>query len=171
MIRPHFVVLIALVLGISLASEAWSAQACRKTPSVKEPAWYVTPPKDKGNLISRGKAEASDMQLAIDEAVLAARGEFALKVESSWQELLDSLRKEMPNCGAPLQMSTEVALAGTKIRRQKAMKRGKIYAAYVLVSWPKASLAAALLARAQEDAEWYDEVKGTMVVRGLAKKQ
>jgi hypothetical protein len=46
-----------------------------------------------------------------------------------------------------------------------------LFTAYVLVSWPKASLGVALLARAQEDAEWYDEVKGTMVVRGLAKKQ
>ncbi len=171
MIRFHFVGLIVSVLGIALASEAWSAHAGRKAPRVKEPAWFVTPPKDKENLISRGKAEGSDMQLAIDEAVLAARGEFASKVESSWQELLDSLGKEMPNCGAPLRSSTEVVLGGTRVRQQKTMKRGKQFTAYVLVSWPKASLGAALLARAQEDAEWYDEVKGTVVVRGLAKKQ
>jgi hypothetical protein len=171
MIRPHFSVLIALVLGISLGSEAGSAQAGKKAPRAKEPAWYIAPPEDKVNVIARGKAEASDMQVAIDEAVVEARGAFALKVESSWQQLLDSLGKEMPNCGAPLLASTEVALAGTKVRQQKTTKRGTIFTAYVLVSWPKASLAAALLARVQEDAEWYDEVKGTMVVRELAKKR
>jgi len=169
--HSRFVVLIVLVLGLSLASEAWSAQAPRKASRVKEPTWFVTPPQDKENLISRGKAEASDMQLAIDGAVFAARGWFASKVDSSWQELLDSLGKEMPNCGAPLRACTEVALTGTKVRQQRTMKRGKQFTAYVLVSWPTASLAAALLARAQEDSEWYDQVKGTMVVKGLAKKQ
>jgi hypothetical protein len=171
MIRPRFVALITLGLGMLVASEAWSAQTGRKAPRVKEPAWYVAPPEDKENLIARGKAEASDTQVAIDEAVFAARGEFARKVDSLWQELLDSLGKEMPNCGAPLQASTEVALAGTKVRQQKTMKRGKTFTAYVVVSWPKASLDAALFARAQEDVEWYNKVKGTMVVRGLAKKQ
>lgn len=171
MIPPHLVMLITLVFGMSLASEEWSEQAVRKPPRVKEPAWYVAPPEDKDDLIARGKAEASDTQVAIDEAVFAARAELVSEVESAWRKFLEEVRKEMPNCGAPLQVSTEVVLTGTKIRQQKTMKRGKSCTAYVLVSWPKASLGAALLARAQEDAEWYGRVAGTMVVRELAKKR
>jgi hypothetical protein len=167
MIHFRSVTHLVLMFGILFAVEASEAQSTKKPPRIKEPAWFVALPKDKGNLMACGKAEARDMQLAIDKAVVAARGALASQVESSWQKFLEALRKEMPNCGTPILGSTEVALANTKIRQQKTVKRKKIYTAFVLVSWPNASLDAALLARAQEDAEWYGRVKGTKAVIGM----
>ena len=171
MIRPGVVALIVMALPLWPGAEARAAQSDTKVAPVKEPAWYVNPPKDKENIIVRGKAESGDKQLALDKAVLAARSELALKVDSSWQDFLGTLRKEMPTCSEPLRGSGDVALAGTKIRKQKSTKKGKVYTAFVLVAWPRASLNPALYARAQEDAWWYDRVKGTVAVRGLANKR
>jgi hypothetical protein len=169
MIRAHSLGLILLVLSLWPAVEATQAQSKKKPSRVKEPAWFTAPPKDTVNLIVRGKAEAPDMQLAIDKAGVAARGDLASKVDSSWQKVLGALGKEMPECGRPSQSSTEVTLTGTKIREQKTVKKGKKYTAYVLISWPNASFAAALLARAKEDTVWYDSVKDAKVIQGLSK--
>jgi len=169
MIRSHHVGLIMLVLSFWPAVEATQAQSTKKPSRVKEPAWFAAPPKDTVNLIVRGKAEAPDMQLAIDKAGVAARGDLASKVDSSWQKVIEALGKEMPNCGRPSQASAEVTLTGTKIREQKTVKKGKKYTAYVLISWPNASFDAALLARAKEDAGWYDSVKDAKVIQGLSK--
>lgn len=171
MINSGCVVHILLVLSMVLSVDASQAQSAKKPTRVKEPAWFVAPPMDSENLIARGKVEASDMQVALDQALAVARGELAVQCESSWQRFLEALRKEMPNCGIPLKARAEVVLTGTTILRQKTMKRRKMYTAFVLVSWPSASLDAALLTRAKEDTGWYDGVKGTSLVRRLEKKR
>ena len=64
-----------------------------------------------------------------------------------------------------------MTLTGTKIREQKTVKKGKKYTAFILISWPNASFDAAVLARAKEDAVWYDGVKEAKVIQGLSKAQ
>ncbi len=166
--RSLRVIIPALMALMCLASfsdaQSWKP---KKLPPLKIPAWYQTIPRDKDSWLARGREDAADMQLSVDKATLVARVSLASILESQWQDLLLTLRKEMTGVRDPAYTKDEATLSGTTVRFQKVVKRGKIYTAFVLVALPKSACMKALRARAHEDGEWFEGVKESRVIKTL----
>jgi hypothetical protein len=164
-------VLAGLAVLCLFAVNPVSAQAsrARKLPPLKFPSWYQTLPKDKDNLLARGMEQGADMQLSIDKAAAVARMALGAQLEAQWLGTLSQARTELPGLRDPQYNKDEAKLTGSSIRFQKAVKRGKLYTAFVLVAWPKSSVREALQARAREDGAWLESAKDSKTVQALMK--
>lgn len=168
--RP-FVVMAALLCGLltpapgagPIAAQA-KKQATRPAP-ITPPSWFEKVPVDEKNVVARGRAEAKDQQLAIDRAVLAARGDIAGVLEGRWKELTVDVRREGFSTAEPAW--EPFTLKKSTIKKQRAFRRGKTWTAFVLVSIPKTSIPALLLERARGNQGWYSTVKESRAIRKL----
>jgi hypothetical protein len=164
----HTVVLLSLVLAFLAADTfLWgqTTKPVKKTSAVTPPKWYTNVPKDTANLVTRGKGEGKDQQLAIDRAIMAAREEIVAIIEKQWKELLLAIRNEGIVANEP--QIESITLQGSKTTKQKASKSKKTWTAFVLVSFPKSSVPPLLLDRAHHSEPWYSQVRHSNAIREL----
>lgn len=160
-------ILFAAVGAVALAacaspdpgSPAWTAQQAQKKEearadavkaSVSEiPSWYATPPNDEFSIYAPGTATSSDLQFALDKAVLAAKRSLADRVNS---KLSSKMKEFISESGASenaqvlteservtSNLITEVNLTGYAVTERKMIPSGNQYRAYVLVQYPLGS--------------------------------
>jgi hypothetical protein len=161
-----FLLLLSLIcVTAPFALFAQTTKSAKPTSAVVPPKWYTNIPKDSVNLVTRGKGEAKDQQLAIDRAALAAREEIVAVIEKRWKELLQAIKNEGIVANEPQVES--ITLKGSKTTKQKAVKSKKVWTAFVLVSFPKSSVPPLLLDRVRQNEQWYSQVKNSKSVREL----
>ncbi len=146
-------------------SLAQSGKTKKSTSSVKPPKWFEVIPQDSLNLVTRGRAQSKDQQVAVDKAVAAARDSIVFATEVPWKELVRGIREEGITAEEPARGA--VTLHGSKIKEQKVSKKKKTWTAFVLVSLPRSSIPSLLLERVQSDSQWYAQVRQTRAVQEL----
>ncbi len=163
-LRGTLCIVIAALVSGNICGSTQTRKGTKRTPPLVSPRWYDTLPSDASNLFARGRAESKDQQLAIDKAVMAAREEIALRCEEQWTTLLVSIRTEDASLPAADSGWGPVTLTKTRIRQQKAVRKGKTWTAFVIVSLPRSSLHSLLLERLHRDDRWYSQVKNSRAV-------
>jgi len=141
------------------ASPAWTAQQAQKKEEVRVaavkdsvaeiPSWYGNPPGDEHSVYAPGTATSTDLQFAIDKAVLAAKRSLADRLNS---RLSSKMKEFVSESGASenAQMVTEservtsnliseVNLTGYAVTERRLIPSGNQYRAYVLLQYPLGS--------------------------------
>ncbi len=121
-------------------------QATVKDTVADLPSWYLTPPADDTALYAPGTATSSDLQFAVDKAVIGAKRALADRVNS---RLSSKLKEYMSESGAAADakamieservtsnLITEVNLSGYRITEKQVIPAGGQFRAYVLVQYP-----------------------------------
>jgi hypothetical protein len=163
-IRTLLVVAICVALPSAVPGQV-SRTAGRAAP-VTPPKWYPNPPTDSASLVARGQAKANDQQLAIDRAVLVARTDIALALQSRWKRLIQEIRAEGITASEPAW--DPFVIKDCKTLKQQAVKRRKIWTAFVLVTLPTSSVSPLLMEKAQSDSRWYQLVRNTRAIARLS---
>ena len=150
--------------GLSLAVlAALSLTACATpqpgTPEAKKqsaedtadaiPDWFLTMPQDDMALYAAGTAQSSDLQLAMDKAVLSAKRALADRINSHVSSKMKEFVAET-GTGADTQVTseiervtsnliTEVSLSGYSQANAKVITDQGSYRSYVLLKYPMGS--------------------------------
>lgn len=135
---------------------AWTAEQARKkeearVEAVKDsvsdlPSWYGNPPSDDHSIYAPGTATSTDLQFALDKAILAAKRSLADRVNSKLSAKMKEFVSES-GTGETAQvlneservtsnLITEVNMAGYAVTERKIIPSGGQYRAYVLVQYP-----------------------------------
>jgi hypothetical protein len=157
----YVVACVGMVVLAGTLHEA-SAQVARppaRTGGVKAPEWYEKLPGDPANFQARGSGKSKDMQVAIDKAVVEARASIVREIDARWKALLAAIRNET-HVGDPGKAGT-VTLSGTSVVRQTAVKRGRAWTGFAVVSLSEEGIHNELIRRLHQNAEWYERVKGS----------
>jgi hypothetical protein len=140
-------------------SPGWLAQLAQKkeearTTAVRDsvselPSWYNTPPNDEFSVYAPGTSTSTDLQFALDKAILAAKRSVADRLNSKLSSKLKEYLSESGASESVLVISeseritsnliTEVNLTGYAVTERKIISAGNQYRAYVLVQYPLGS--------------------------------
>jgi hypothetical protein len=137
-------------------SPAWTAQQAQKkeearTAAVKDsvselPSWYNAPPNDEFSIYAPGTSTSTDLQFALDKAILAAKRSVADRVNSKMSSKLKEYLSETAASESvqvineservTSNLITEVNLTGYAVTERKVIPASNQYRAYVLVQYP-----------------------------------
>ncbi len=93
---------------------------------VEIPDWFGNVPQDSEVLYASKTATSRNLQMAIDKAVAHARAEIAQQIKVHIKDL-DKRNDEE---------TASVTLLGSKVIKQKVVKQGDLWRAYILVEYP-----------------------------------
>lgn len=137
-------------------SPAWTAQQAQKKDEARAaavktavdeiPSWYSAPSDDEYSITAPGTAASTDLQFALDKAVLAAKRSLADRLNSKLSAKIKEFVAESGAAeGAPVtsesertttNLISEVNLTGYAVKEQKLIPSGGQYRAYVLLQYP-----------------------------------
>ena len=110
------------------------------------PAWYKKPTAKPGYWVAAGTDRSTDMQFALDKAMLSAKSSLAAQVKSAVTSTIKSFVAESGDPSAPSlereiekvakDVVAEVALTGHHIVNHEIIREGTYYRAYVLIDMP-----------------------------------
>ena len=163
MIQTRTLVVVATALGLAACAQApkpgtaeYAAQQeeAKRTAQIEHaqavvtdaPSWFTGATYDEQSIFAPGTSQSSDLQLAIDKAILSAKRNLADRVNSRISSKLKELISESGS-GENAQVQaeaervtnnsiTEVNLAGYNIKEQKLVSVGAQYRVYVLLQYP-----------------------------------
>jgi hypothetical protein len=137
------------------------------------PSWYSKPKTDPQYLIAKASSTSKDKQLAIDKALHDARVELGRIVQAR----LDSVRRATEREASLDLQGTEryqkagekiaADLKGSRVRNQKASKKGKSWTAFVVVEIPVGATSDALVREVKDDALLVPTLGPTQAFRAL----
>lgn len=146
------------------------------TTEGEEPEWYTNVPEDPNILFAAKTATSRDKQLAVDKAVQDARAEIAKQLEVKIQGLEKRFTEET-GIGEDSQLLDQFtkanksivnqSLIGSKIEKQKTIKDGNTYRAYVLVKLPLGAAKEALLQQIKQNEQIYTRVRASQTFQEL----
>lgn len=140
------------------------------------PDWYSNPPTEANYLFATNTQTSQDMQLAIDQATEGGR----LKIGRELQLRIEGLQKRFAqqtgtsNNAQLLQMFTQAektvvstSLEGSSVKKQKIVKDGNLWRAYVLVQYPIGAANAALMQQIRNNSQMYTSYKASQAFKDL----
>ena len=110
------------------------------------PSWFLTPPTDANAIYAAASEVSSDMQMAVDKAVLSAKRSLASQVGNRMSSKMKEFVMEV-GAGSDTQLSreiervsqevvTDVNLAGFRQNEVKVITQAGNFRAYVLLQYP-----------------------------------
>ena len=167
---------LAVALTVLLLSGCGGSGQTTLTPTPSEetvenvPDWFLSPPEDPNYLFGSGTATSRSMQMAVDKATTAARGNIASTLESKFEGLTKRFQEEVGEASES-QMLTQFTqaqkevvsqvLRGVSTREREIKKEETIYRAYVLMNMPVGQAAAELMSKISENEEMYTRFRAT----------
>jgi hypothetical protein len=146
------------LLGILAMVTAIDLPALAQDKPPAPPSWYSKPKTDPQYLIAKASSTSKDKQLAIDKALHDARVDLGKIIQAR----LDSVRRATEREASLDLEGTEqyqkaeekiaVDLLGSRVRNQKASKKGKSWTAFVVVEIPVGATSDALVREVKDDA-------------------
>jgi hypothetical protein len=143
------------------------------------PDWFLKPPADANAVYAAGTATSSDLQMAIDKAVLGAKRSLADRVNS---HLSAKMKEFMSETGAAEDaqvmeesqqvtenLVTEVNLAGYTVYKEKIVPANTQYRAYVLLQYPLGEANRLLLDRVKRNNRLQTRLQASKAFRELEK--
>ena len=140
------------------------------------PDWYTKVPQDSIYLLSPNSQASQDMQLAVDKAMAGGRADIGRQLEVKIEGLQKRFTEETGtgNDAQLLQMFTEAektvistTLNGSKAKKQKIVKDGDLWRAYVLVEYPIGAANEALLQQIKNNEQMYTRFRATETYKEL----
>ena len=167
---------LAVALTVLLLSGCGGSEQTTLTPTASDetvenvPDWFVSPPEDPNYLFGAATATSRSMQMAVDKATTAARGNIASTLESKFEGLTKRFQEEVGEASES-QMLTQFTqaqqevvsqvLRGVSTREREIKKEESIYRAYVLMNMPVGQAAAELMSKISENEEMYTRFRST----------
>ena len=140
------VLLFSLILLLPLLAGCPSAPQQAAQPTMQAgPEWYMNPPSDPNFLYAAKSETSQDLQRAIDKAVLSGRQDIAQQVEVRITSLQKKFDEEtgmgqdsqlLSQFTSAVKAVAQVALTGSKVKKQEYRQEGGIYRAFCLVEYP-----------------------------------
>jgi hypothetical protein len=137
------------------------------------PSWYSKPKMDPHYLIGRASATSKEKQLAIDKALHDARVELGKIVQTR----LDSVRRaseretslDLEGTERYQKVGEKIAadLKGSRVRNQKASRKGKTWTAFVVMEIPVGATSDALVREVKDDATLLPTLGPSQAFRAL----
>jgi hypothetical protein len=167
--------LLLIVLSVMLFGCS-SEQSLQSTAAGNIPDWYMSVPKDPNFIYAAKTATSQDMQLAFDKATTDARVEIGRQVELKVEGLQKRFQEETgTNADAQLldqftqanKTVVSTSLSGSRITKQKQLKDGEIWRAYVLVEYPVGAANEAFLQQVKKNEQMYTRFRATQTFKEL----
>ena len=126
------------------------------------PSWYGAHADDEFALFAPGTATSTDLQFALDKAVLAAKRALADRVNSKLSAKIKEFTAEAKTGEIPqvtteserttINLISDVTLNGYAVKEQKFVANGGLYRAYVLLQYPLGNANRLLVEQVGKDA-------------------
>jgi shikimate kinase len=165
--------LIALSLMLIGCGGTKSLQA---TDTGDVPDWFLNVPKDPNFLYGAKTATSQDLQLALDKAATDARAEIGRQVELKVEGLQKRFQEETgTSTDAQLldqftqanKTVVSTSLSGTQVTKQKQLKDGNLWRAYVLVEYPVGAANQAFMNQIKKNEQLYTRYRATQTFKEL----
>ncbi len=140
------------------------------------PDWYLNIPKDPNFFYATNTQVSQDLQLAFDKATQGARIEIGRMVETKVNGLQKRFTEETgtANNAQLLDMFTQASktvvstsLSGSRVAKQKQLKDGNNWRAYVLVEYPVGAANEALQAQIKNNEQMYTRFRASQTYKEL----
>ena len=143
------------------------------------PEWFLTPPSDNDHFYAVATETSRDLQMAIDKAMVTARGEIGRQAEIKLEGLQKSFREEvgLGDDSQLLSQFTEATktvlnqtLTGSKLKEKTVNKDSNTYRAYILMEYPVGAANVALLEQLKKNEQLYTRFRSTQTFEELDKE-
>ncbi len=140
------------------------------------PDWYNNHPQDPNYFYAASTATSQDLQLAVDKATTAARTEIGRMVDTKVSGLQKKFDEEtgIGKDAQLLQQFTEASktvvstsLSGSQVVKQKQLKDGDMWRAYVLVQYPVGAANEALQQQIKSNEQMYTRFRSSQTFKEL----
>ncbi len=167
---------IALLAAVALLGCGGSTRSMQSADTGAIPDWFTSIPKDPAMFYAANTQVSQDLQLAIDKATQGGRTEISRMVETKITGLQARFTEETgtANNAQLLDMFTQAnkavvstALAGSRVSKQKHLKDGNNYRAYVLVEYPTGAASAALAQQIKANDQLYTRFRASQTFKEL----
>ena len=136
------------------------------------PDWYMNLPSDDKIIYSSGTANAPDMQLAVDVAILNAKTVLADRINGKLDSMTKSFMAKIGSDDLDTSVLTEIEkvtknviasvdVSGYKVDESKIVKDGTQYRAYVLLAYDNEEATKIMLNRMKKDRMVYSRLRST----------
>jgi hypothetical protein len=148
-----------------------------KTAASAVPDWYINPPKDQQSLYAAGSADSTDLEFALDKAILSAKRSLADRVSGSVSSQYKEYLQEGSVTAQPVQVSdrsttnriTDVVLNGYTVVQTKLVPTDTQYRAFVLLQYPVANASLAPSKDIEHDSAQDTKLKAAKAFEDLQK--
>ncbi len=153
-----------------------SKQSMQSADTGNVPDWFVNPPSDPNYLYAANTQTSQDLQLAIDKATTGARSEIGRQIEAKLKSLQKKFTEETGSGedAQLLQMFSQAektivstTLSGSKIKKQKQIRDGKMWRSYVLVEYPIGAANEAFLKQLKKNQQMYTRFRAAKAFEEL----
>lgn len=142
----------------------------------KIPKWYSNVPQDPNYFFAANSQTSRDMQMAVDKATTAARADIARQVQTKMSGIEKLFGQEVGTSDNSEILSeftqatkdvTDETLSGTHVTKQKIMKDGNTFRAYVLVEYPIGAANQALMQQLKTNNHLYTRFRASQAFKEL----
>lgn len=186
---PFALAAVALLAACSPdpGSPAWTASQAQKREEARAaavkgavdeiPSWYSAAADDEFSITAPGTAASTDLQFALDKAVLAAKRSLADRLNSKLSAKIKEFTAEATTGEIPqvtseserttINLISEVTLTGYAVKEQKFIPSGGQYRAYVLLQYPLGSANRLLVEQVGKDAALQGRLRASKAFQEL----
>jgi hypothetical protein len=153
-----------------------SQQSLQSTDAGNIPDWFINIPKDPNFIYAAKTATSQDLQLAFDKATTDARAEIGRQVELKVEGLQKRFQEETGTSSDAqlLDQFTQAnktvvstSLSGSRATKQKQVKDGDLWRAYVLVEYPVGAANEAFMQQVKKNEQLYTRFRATQTFKDL----
>lgn len=144
------------------------------------PKWFAQPPVDATAIFATGTANSSDMQMAMDRAMLTAKRELANQLNARLSSKMKEFVNEVGGANdaqlnrqveiATQNVVTDVNLAGFRREDAKVVAQGPQFRAYVLLRYPLGDANRILLNQVKKNSQIEAKVRASKAFQELEKE-
>ena len=152
-----------------------------KTQVEMIPNWYMNIPSDDEIIYSSGTANAPDIQLAVDIAILSAKTVLADRINGKLDGMTKSFIAKIGSTDLDASVLTEIEkttkniiasvdVSGYKVDKSKILRDGIQYRAYVLLAYDNEEATKIMMNRMRKDRMVYSRLRSTQAWKELEKE-
>ncbi len=169
-----------LLISLYLAACGGSTESIQKTEVGNIPEWYSHFKNDPNFFMATATETSRDLQLAVDKAEATARAKLARQVKVRVTSLVKKFKNELSNDEATKYMSdfttatktfTDQTLVGTRPSKQKIVRDGNNYRAYVMMLYPIGAASEALVKSLSKNKELEVRFRESQAFKELDQEQ
>lgn len=143
------------------------------------PNWYSNVPHDPNYFFAANSQTSRDMQMAVDKATTGARADIARQIKTNLQSMEKQFGQEVGTSDNSQLLSqfteatktvTDETMSGTQVSKQKIVKDGNAYRAYVLVEYPIGAANKALMQEIKKNNHLYTRFRASQAFKELNKE-
>jgi hypothetical protein len=140
------------------------------------PKWYENMPEEEGLLFSASTATSRDMQLAMDKAMTAARGDLARAAETRIESIQEDFSEEvganvvstfLTSFTTATRVVTDKTLNNSNVTERQISKEGGVWRAYVLMSYSTEEADKAFMDEVAKEEELYTRFRKSEAFKRL----